>query len=255
VGRGGLANFEMQHRPGISKACQLALKKKSKADAHQRSQPHLQAFFTKQATPLVPPMVPVARRVVAYAIELASTGPRTAENRSDQSLDQSHASSATPDEQDVIVISESDDTKGSPSKQPKETVSIAKRRSTDAPASPCPGYKLTFPPGQQAHMLYPYGLHSILTLPWDYRMHHGDLFLWSNSCTGKAKGNIPCNRCEGLSQNKHLQKIVARYTTGAHENTSLVYHGVGGLIDIVHHKTSEIDHLRLHRLNDVRKLV
>ena len=84
MGRGGLANFEMQHRPGISKACQLALKKKNKADTHQRSQPRLQAFFTKRATPLVPTMVPIARCVIAYAIEPASTGPHAAAERGDQ---------------------------------------------------------------------------------------------------------------------------------------------------------------------------
>jgi hypothetical protein len=86
-------------------------------------------------------------------------------------------------------------------------------------------------------------------------MHHDNLFLWSHSCTGMAKGDMPCNGCEGLGQNDHLQKIVARYTSGAHKNTSLLYHGVGGLIDIVHCKTSHIDHLCLCQLNDVKKLV
>jgi hypothetical protein len=36
---GGLQNFKLQHNPGVSKACKLALEKKIKAAAHQQNQP------------------------------------------------------------------------------------------------------------------------------------------------------------------------------------------------------------------------
>ena len=48
--------------------------------------------------------------------------------------------------------------------------------------------------------------------------------------------------------------IISRYTDGTHKNAPLIYHGIGGLIDVVHRKISEIDCLHLHRLNDMRKL-
>jgi hypothetical protein len=37
--------------------------------------------------------------------------------------------------------------------------------------------------------------------------------------------------------------------------TPLIFHGIGGLVDIVRWKTSVIDVLRLCRLNDVKKLL
>jgi hypothetical protein len=58
-----------------------------------------------------------------------------------------------------------------------------------------------------------------------------------------------------LGKNETLKKIILRYTNGVNENTQLVYHSIAGLIDVVRRKTSTIDGLRLHRLNDARKLV
>jgi hypothetical protein len=103
-------------------------------------------------------------------------------------------------------------------------------------------------------MLYPFGLHTLLLLPWDYSTCREGFFLTSHLCAGKAEGNGPCCTCAGLGQNKYVQKIITRYTDGIHENTPLVYHGVGGLIDVVHRKLSAIDRLRLHWLNDMQKL-
>ncbi|KAF8501138.1 hypothetical protein F5888DRAFT_1801651 [Russula emetica] len=73
VGMGGLPNFWKQHNPGKSKACQLALKKKNKLKATQRSQPSLQSFFTQNPKVPVPPTVPIARRVIAHVIEPTSS--------------------------------------------------------------------------------------------------------------------------------------------------------------------------------------
>jgi hypothetical protein len=42
--------------------------------AHQRSQSRIQTFFTKQPKVLVPPTVPIPDRVIAYAMESASSG-------------------------------------------------------------------------------------------------------------------------------------------------------------------------------------
>ena len=40
-----------------------------------------------------------------------------------------------------------------------------------------------------------------------------------------------------------------------YDNALLVFHGIGGLIEVVHWKMSMIDTLRLHCLNDKRKLI
>ena len=70
---GGLSNLWKQHNPGKSKACQLALEKKNKLEAAQRSQPSLQSFFTKRPNDLIPPTVPIPNRVIAHVIEPTSS--------------------------------------------------------------------------------------------------------------------------------------------------------------------------------------
>ncbi len=45
------------------------------------------------------------------------------------------------------------------------------------------------------------------------------------------------------------------YSDGIHDNSPLVFHGIGGLVEVVRHKTLMIDVLRLHHLNNARKLV
>jgi len=74
-------------------------------------------------------------------------------------------------------------------------------------------------------------------------------------CTGVAVRNGQCEQCDNLGNNQYIRKIVSRFTNGVHENATLVYHGIGGLIDVVHRKTKLIDHLRLRRLNDFKSLV
>ena len=74
-------------------------------------------------------------------------------------------------------------------------------------------------------------------------------------CTGIAGTNGRCNRCDNLDSNEYVRKIIARFTNGIHENTPVVYHGIGGLIEIVHRKTQANDALRLCRLKVLKKLV
>jgi hypothetical protein len=72
---GSLQNFLKQHKPGISKACQLNLQKKNSTSAHQRLQPRLELFFTKEPKALIPPTIPTLLCVVAYAMEPTSSRP------------------------------------------------------------------------------------------------------------------------------------------------------------------------------------
>ena len=161
--------------------------------------------------------------------------------------------STRPTQFNVTVISDDEDL---PSQTLKAIVSPTKQQSVvDAPAKMCPGYRLTFPLGQQGHTSYPFALHTVLSLPWDYKTCHDGFFVISHSCTGMIEGNGRCKQCDDLGKNEKLKKIVGRYTDGVHENAQLVYHGIGGLVNIVRRKTLANDLLRAHRLNDLKKLV
>jgi len=158
------------------------------------------------------------------------------------------------DRSDVVIVSDDDDL---PAKMQKRSVSITKHQAHNAPVKSCPGYQLRFPPGQQAHMSYPFALHTqaILLLTWDYSGHRDGFFLVSHMCTGVVKRNGQCERCDDLENNEYLQRIVARFTNGLHKNMTLIYHGIGGLIDVVHRKMQTINILRLCCLNEFKKLV
>ena len=126
---------------------------------------------------------------------------------------------------------------------------------SDTCTKSCAGYHLSFPRGQQAHTSYPFALHMIMLLPWDYSTQKDAFVLMSHTCAGKAEVDGCCKACDSLGKNECLKNIIIRYTNGVSENTQLVYHGIAGLINIVHRKTSTIDVLRLCHLNDTRKLV
>lgn len=119
----------------------------------------------------------------------------------------------------------------------------------------CPGYLLTFPRGQWADTSYPFALHTLLSLPWYYRTRKEGFYLVSHSCLGRAVAGQRCGPCDNLGNNEYLKKIIVRYTYGVHDNSPLVFHGIGGLVEVVRRKTSTIDVLRLSRLNAARKII
>jgi len=151
----------------------------------------------------------------------------------------------------ITIISDDDDF---PSEMQKSIVSVRKQAS-NAQAQPRCGYKLHFPQGQQAHTSYPFTLHTAFPLTWDYSGQHDGFFLVSHFCTGVAGRDGRCERCNDLRNNKYVQNIVARFTNGIHKNATLVYHGIGSLIEIVHWKTKAVDLLCLCRRNDLKKLI
>jgi len=136
----------------------------------------------------------------------------------------------------------------------EQVVSVKKQKTSNAPDKPCPGYKLYFPPGQQAYTSYPFALHTVLLLPWDYSGRRDGLFLISHLCSGIVGRSGWCKQCDDLGNSEYLQKIVARFTDGIHENTPAVFHGIGGLIDIVHRKTQSIDTFCLCHLSALNTL-
>jgi len=294
VGMGGKQNLVKQHKPRVSKACKRNLKKKDKANAHQKSQKGILSFFTKQPNVLISLTIPIPAPVIAYAMESVTgtllsgshaTGniPITAssepnahgvsicaalEGAGDLSVlpDMSksdeiaifskskdlHGSGASIHHPDITIMSDDDDLQ---SETQKVVDSLKNQQAPNAPTRRCPGYQLHFPQGQQADTSYPFALHTILPLPWDYSGRCDGFFLISHSCTGIVGRKDRCKQCDDLRSNEVIRKIVARFTNGIHENMTLVYHGISGLIDIIHRKTQAMDSLRLCRLNDLKSLV
>lgn len=153
---------------------------------------------------------------------------------------------------DITVISDGEDI---PSPHVKSASAATKYRTQGARLESCPGYQLTFPPGQWADTSYPFALHTILALPWYYRSRKEGFFLVSHSCLGQAVPGQRCRPCNDLGNNEHLKKIIRRYTVGIHDNSPLIFHGIGGLVEMVRRKASTVNALRLGRLNDARKLI
>jgi hypothetical protein len=134
-------------------------------------------------------------------------------------------------------------------------LSATKRQSQKAHLESCPGYQLTFPLGQWANTSYPFALHNILSLPWYYSTRKEGFFLVSHSCLGLAIAGQRCRPCDDLGDNEYLKNIIARFTDGIHNNSPLVFHSIGGLVEVVCRKTSMIKVFRLGCLNNSRKLV
>ena len=153
---------------------------------------------------------------------------------------------------DIIILSDDEDILSTPC--PK-CASTTKSQSQEVHPKSCPGYQLTFPLGQWANTFYPFALHNLLSLPWYYSTCKEGFFLTSHSCLGLAVAGQCCRPCDNLGGNEYLKNIIARYTDGIHDNSPLIFQGIGSLVEVVRHKTSMIDGLHLGHLNDARKLV
>ncbi|PBK90076.1 hypothetical protein ARMGADRAFT_1032672 [Armillaria gallica] len=122
----------------------------------------------------------------------------------------------------------------------------------------CQGYKLAVPEGKSPHLLYPFALHDHLSLPWDYEMRHGILFLRSRACLGfplVSDSLRVCEHCLALGEDQKIEGIQDWFAKGIHKNSTFAYHGFGGMIDIVHRKDRQINALKLIHLNLERKLL
>ena len=134
--------------------------------------------------------------------------------------------SNAPSNSEIMVISDDNEIHEIPSlqqgKQPHKPrlaeVSIrTDRQNSDAHTKLCAGYHLSFPKGQQAHTSYPFALHTLMSLPWDYSTRKDAFVLMSHLCLDKAEVNGRCWACDNLGNNETLKKIISRYTNGIHE--------------------------------------
>ncbi|KAF8148643.1 hypothetical protein B0H34DRAFT_668291, partial [Crassisporium funariophilum] len=143
------------------------------------------------------------------------------------------------------------------SEAPKPHVESSKTLQPPALKMPCPGIEIQLPEGQSAHSSYPFGLHDSPGYPWDYAVTGGHLVLYAKACKKiiDSKSRGPCKACVNLrDQDSNLEGILRRLETGVHENSRLVFHGIGGLVRIIRQKTGEVWALRLQKLNDAQKL-
>jgi hypothetical protein len=111
----------------------------------------------------------------------------------------------------------------------------------------CCGIKITFPAGASPHLSYPYGIHDQLGDPWDYAVSGSLMVLRAKRCSDTSRRlhtSGRCERCKMLSENANLQGVIWRLETGVHENTNLMYHGIGGLVTLVRRKASQVKAFR-----------
>jgi len=120
----------------------------------------------------------------------------------------------------------------------------------------CKGYTLSIPNGKSPHTIYPFALHDTLILPWDYVVKNSVMSLFARSCAGYSKGeSFACQPCQQLLKDKILEGVLTRIAEGVHENAKFAYHGFGGLQEMLHRKTQQIDFYRFHGLNQAKKLL
>ncbi|KAH8993073.1 hypothetical protein EDB86DRAFT_2805800 [Lactarius hatsudake] len=127
---------------------------------------------------------------------------------------------------------------------------------TCAHESHCEGIFVGFPHGKNHHISYPFGLHSERNVPWDYRSTKDKFYIQAKLCRKPliSKGSA-CEDCRALTSIPLYVNIMDRIRHGIHENAPLVYHGIGGLVEVARRKIGQVRQLRLTKLNASRKLL
>jgi hypothetical protein len=106
----------------------------------------------------------------------------------------------------------------------------------------CNGYVLDFPDGQNPHTAYPFNLHNLHSIPWDYSVRNGIMTLYSWSCCDRYLQHgdtMSCKACQGLANNGTLDGIRERIKDGVNKSAPLEYHGISGLLNLM--RLQEID--------------
>lgn len=121
----------------------------------------------------------------------------------------------------------------------------------------CQGYVLQFPEGQSPHSAYPFGLHDIRTLPWNYSVHNGVMTLHACGCSGCGIDAVTrsCKECQQLDKNPSLEGIRTRFKEGVHENAQYAYHGTAGYQQLLRRKDAQNEFYRLRGLNQAKTLL
>ncbi|KAJ7246639.1 hypothetical protein C8J57DRAFT_1081377 [Mycena rebaudengoi] len=117
------------------------------------------------------------------------------------------------------------------------------------------GLELIFPPTQNQHIAYPFAIHSIMQLPWNYYSEGDHFFLRATFCSKHdPPGSNRCQPCDNLRSDTTLDGIRNRIINGVNENSPLFWFPIGGLITRVRRKNDQIQALRLAKHTDTRMI-
>ena len=118
----------------------------------------------------------------------------------------------------------------------------------------CEGILIEFPRRRNHHLSYPFGLHSERDILWNYSSTGDKFYIQAKKCRKPviSKGSA-CKDCRALtSLPLYICIMMDRIRHGVHENTPLVYHGVGGIFELIRRKTEQVQQLQLTKLNKRR---
>ncbi|KAI0027508.1 hypothetical protein K488DRAFT_61333 [Vararia minispora EC-137] len=114
----------------------------------------------------------------------------------------------------------------------------------------CASFRLDIPHGRSALASYPVLLHEHLKPPWSLNFTDGCLYIRASLNMSRI-----CDECTMLPGNATLANIVCRMEDGVHKNTQWIYHGAGGLLELLRRKDEQRQNIVLLHLNQVRHLV
>ena len=120
----------------------------------------------------------------------------------------------------------------------------------------CEGVVVDFPPKKNHHTSYPFGIHNERDIPWDYRSTNDKFYIQAKLCCRPfvSEGSA-CQDCHELTSTPFYVGIMDRIRHGVHENSPLMYHGVGGLIEVARRKSEQVRQVQMTKLNTSRKLL
>ena len=135
-------------------------------------------------------------------------------------------------------------------------LSVTPATSTNMGKQACSGNLVIFPPGKNQHTSYPFSLHNEQIILWNYHSIDESFYLQARSCMKELVDvREACTVCDALKSTSLYDGIIHRMEHGVHENTPLVYHGVGGLVVTVRQRIDQVRQMRLTKLNTGRKLL
>jgi hypothetical protein len=114
----------------------------------------------------------------------------------------------------------------------------------------CLGVYLEMPAGVLPYTTYPFMLHDVYALPWDIHIVGQQMFIQSIHCTKHIQEiqSDCCCGCKQLLTHRTVEGILHRITSGIHINTTYVFQPIGGLIEILRKKNTQLDEMQFKQL-------
>jgi hypothetical protein len=114
----------------------------------------------------------------------------------------------------------------------------------------CGGILVRFPPNKNQHTSYPFGIHAKCDVLWDYRSVHDLFYIQAKLCHRPfvSEGSA-CEDCHALTFTPLYIGTMNQIQRGIHENSPLIYHGIGGLIGVTRPKAEQVHQIQMTKLN------